>query len=144
VTNRNIALDEKNYVSNANYSFLYGLKFDMSIFRCRGILSDIPNYAAYLKILNGVLEEYGDVLLRGNFVDTEGFSIDNDALLAEGYRSDVNLAVVLWNSTELQQSFHVNVPSGYLNESLRISVAGVQKGSMQNLEPDEMALLIFE
>ncbi|MBN1877657.1 MAG: hypothetical protein JXA33_25770 [Anaerolineae bacterium] len=143
VTNRNIALDESNYVTNANFSFLHGLKFDISIFRCRGTLRDIPNYAAYLKQLNQVLATYSSFLLRGTFVDTEGFVIDNDALLAKGYRTRDGLAVVVWNHTSYPQSFHIDVPNGHLDEMVSISVAGIQKGTIQSLKPNEMTVVIF-
>ena len=40
--------DERNYRDNIHFSLLYGLRFDMTIFRCQGELDDIPNYRDYL------------------------------------------------------------------------------------------------
>ncbi len=104
MTNRECGEDENNYLTYANHSFLYGLRFDMTIHRCCGSLSDIPNYAAYLKYINSLREKYSDFLLKGRFVDNEGFSIDNSEVLGKSYRScDGRLVVALWNPTEKAQ-----------------------------------------
>jgi hypothetical protein len=109
MTNRECGEDEDNYLTYANYSFLYGLRFDMTIHRCCGSLSDIPNYTAYLKYINSLREKYSDFLLKGKFVDNEGFSIDNTEILGKGYRSsDGRLAVALWNPTESSLIFTVS------------------------------------
>ena len=60
----------------AGFSFLYGLRFDMTIYRCCGSLRDIPRYAAYLKEISALYERYGDFLLRGRFVDGDGVALE--------------------------------------------------------------------
>ena len=37
MTNRGMALDETNYVDNINYTFIMGMSFDLTIFRCLGL-----------------------------------------------------------------------------------------------------------
>ena len=82
------------------YSFVLGLRFDMTIHRCCGSLSDIPNYAAYLKEITGLYNEYADYILRGAFVDTDGFTCSDPAVIAKGYvAKDGSMAVALWNPT---------------------------------------------
>jgi hypothetical protein len=106
MTNRNVAHDEVNYRENANYSFVYGLRFDMSIYRCCGSLSDLPNYAAYLKELNSLRAQYQDFLLKGRFIDQEGFCLDNAAIVAKGYKAeDGRMAVALWNQSDCCQCY---------------------------------------
>lgn len=103
MTNRECGEDEDNYKTYANHSFIYGLRFDMTIHRCCGSLSDIPNYAAYLKDINGLRETYGDYLLKGRFVDNEGFccSSREGTVIAKGYlAADGRLAVAYWNTAE--------------------------------------------
>ena len=66
MTNRECGEDENHYRAYAGYSFLLGLRFDMTIWRCCGSLKDIPNYAAYLKQLNAVSTEYAEFVQRGS------------------------------------------------------------------------------
>lgn len=104
MTNRECGEDEDNYKAMAGYSFLLGLRFDMTIYRCCGSLRDIPNYAAYLKELNGLYHQYADYILRGTFVDTDGFTNSNRAVLAKGWKSaSGDMAVTLWNPTGSDQ-----------------------------------------
>lgn len=113
MTNRECGQDEEDYLSRANYSFLYGLRFDMTIYRCCGTLSDVPNYAAYLSRLNALRDRHAAWLLRGRFVDGEGFRIDNPAVRAKAYRADDgSLAVAAWNPTAEKASFTLGWDGG--------------------------------
>ena len=100
LTNRECGEDEDHYLAMAGYSFVLGLRFDMTIHRCCGSLSDIPHYAAYLKEITGLYNEYADYILRGRFVDTDGFACSDPAVIAKGYEAkDGSMAVALWNPT---------------------------------------------
>ena len=88
MTNRECGEDENHYLANAGHSFMMGLRFDMTIFRCCGSLKDIPNYNAYLKELNALYARYEKHLLRGKFVDTDGFTWNNDAVYVKGYLAE--------------------------------------------------------
>ena len=104
MTNRECGEDEKNYRANASYSFLMGLRFDMTIYRCCGTFKDIPHYAAYLKELNALYQTHADYLLRGRFVDTDGFTADNPLVRVKGWAgAKGGLAVTLWNPTGAPQ-----------------------------------------
>lgn len=105
MTNRECGEDENHYLAMAGYSFLLGLRFDMTIYRCCGSLSDIPTYAAYLKELNGLYTKYADYILRGTFVDTDGFTSDNARVYAKAWRSaQGGMAFTLWNPTDEDQA----------------------------------------
>jgi len=71
-------------------------------------LSDIPNYAVYLKELNGLRARYQEFLLKGRFIDNEGFCLDNQDLAAKAYRAgDGRVAVVLWNKGDCSQCYSI-------------------------------------
>lgn len=109
VTNRECGQDESDYRNAVNRSVLFGLRFDMTIFRCCGMLADIPAYRDYLKEVNALLDAHKDTLLTGKFRDTDGFSIDNPALRAKSFESDQGrLEVVIWNPTDGKQNCSVN------------------------------------
>ncbi len=120
MTNRECGQDEEAYLAIAGYSFLYGLRFDMTIYRCCGSLSDIPNYAAYLKKLNGLYAQFSEYILKGTFVDSEGITWDNKQVFMKGWRSaSGKLAVTLWNPTDQDQTVEIESASG----KTRVTVA---------------------
>ncbi len=120
LTNRECGEDEEHYKAFAGYSFVMGLRFDMTIFRCCGSLKDIPNYAAYLKELNALYQKHKKHLLKGRFVDTDGFETDNAHVVAKGYRAeDGSIAVAMWNPTGVEQKVTI-VRDG---ESMTVMVA---------------------
>lgn len=120
MTNRECGEDETNYLALAGYSFLLGLRFDMTIYRCCGSFKDIPNYTRYLKELNGLYHQYADYLLRGTFVDTDGFTCSNPYVLAKGWKGKQGgMAVTLWNPTEREQRVTLRAEHG---EPVTISV----------------------
>ena len=85
----------------------------MTIYRCCGSLSDIPRYASYLAEVNALRASHADTLLRGRFVDEDGFAWDNRALRAKGYMGDAGQeAVVLWNPTDAPLTTTVTFDNG--------------------------------
>ena len=128
ITNRERGQDESDYRNDVNHTALLGLRFDMTIFRCCGALSDIPRYAAYLKEVNALRQKHADTLLRGRFVDEDGFSWDQKAIRAKGYVGDHGQeAVVLWNPTDVPVKTTVAFDNGVCAECLvepqRLAVA---------------------
>ena len=100
MTNRNNALDEENYLDNCNYSFVYNLAFDLSIFRCSGLPSDIPNYTAYMKELIALRQQHSKFFHYGKFVDEDGFRCDKKVFTQKAYLAeDGSLGVAVWNSS---------------------------------------------
>ena len=107
-TNRECGEDEDHYRAMAGYSFLLGLRFDMTIYRCCGSLKDLPAYTAYLRELNALYRRYEKHLLRGRFVDTDGFTADNPYVCVKGWQAeDGTLAVTVWNPTAHERTVHI-------------------------------------
>jgi len=108
MTNRECGEDENAYKAMAGYSFLLGLRFDMTIYRCCGSLKDIPHYTEYLKVLNALYHKYQKHLLRGKFVDTDGFTWNNPYVYVKGWKAeDGTMAVTLWNPTAEEQTVEI-------------------------------------
>ena len=117
ITNRECGQDESDYRSDVNRTALLGLRYDMTIYRCCGTLSDIPRYAAYLAAVNALRAKYADTLLRGRFVDEDGFRWSNHALRAKGYvGSRGQESVLLWNPTDESLTTTVTFDNGVSGE----------------------------
>ena len=112
-TNRNMAMDEKNYVENINYTFIMGLAYDLSIFRCLGLPSEIPNYTAYMQKALALRKENAKHLIYGTFVDTDGFKVDHPAMRCIGYvAEDGSLGVACWNTAKEAVTFTLSGDNG--------------------------------
>ncbi|HHU03232.1 MAG TPA: hypothetical protein GXZ91_08925 [Christensenellaceae bacterium] len=121
-TNRECGQDEDHYRAMAGYSFLLGLRFDMTVYRCCGSLKNLPNYTAYLMELNALYHRYEKHLLRGLFVDTDGFTADNPYVYVKGWQAeDGTMAVTLWNPTS--QSRTVTITNTQTGNATVVSVA---------------------
>ncbi|AEV30185.1 hypothetical protein SpiGrapes_2415 [Sphaerochaeta pleomorpha str. Grapes] len=138
MTNRESGEDDSDYRNNCNKTFLYGLRFDMTIFRCCGTFDDIPLYRAYLKQLNEIRLAHRDTLLDGCFVDEFGFEIndvmadgapvsyDEGKLKAKSYMSTSGkLTVVLWNRTDLAMDISLTFIGSGCRASVHISAQSI-------------------
>ena len=101
MVNRNMALDEENMLDNCNYTFMYGLAFDLSIFRCAGTPEDIPNYTAYAAKLIALRKQWAKYFFHGLFIDEDGFTAANGVFRQKAYRAqDGGLGIAVWNDTD--------------------------------------------
>lgn len=112
-TNRNNALDEENMYTQINYSFLYNLAFDLSIFRCCGTPKDIPAYTAYMKKIIALREQHRDFFFDGRFIDEDGFTADGGGFRNKAYRAaDGRLGIAVWNPAGEGTVTYTNTETG--------------------------------
>jgi hypothetical protein len=140
VTNRESGQDERDHRDHVHFGLLYGLRYDMTIFRCQGELDDIPSYKAYLAKVNAMRLAHKDLLLNGRFVDNEGFSLDNPALCAKAYRAGGRLGIVVWNPTDLEQRFAVRTEGRFLQA---VAPEGERATLPKVIAADSVMLLVW-
>ena len=80
--------DDVDVQRHVNNTVLDGQRNDIEIYRCRGIISDVPVYQAYLNQVNVIKEKYKDCLLLGRYNDVFGFTCSNDQLDARSFISE--------------------------------------------------------
>ncbi|MBE7046043.1 MAG: hypothetical protein E7396_01370 [Ruminococcaceae bacterium] len=86
---------------NINYSFIYNLRFDLSIARCCATPVSIPNYCKYMKEILAIRNKYRDYLIDGKFADVDGFETNGNSFRAKSYISkDGRLGVAIWNCSD--------------------------------------------
>lgn len=100
ITNRELGQDEENYRDKTNFTFIYGLAFDMTIYRCCGSMDDIPEYAGYIKKAIDLRKKHSKYLHYGTFIGDDGFAVvaPEGHIRAKAYRAaDGSIGVAVWN-----------------------------------------------
>lgn len=131
MTNREMALDETDYREKINFTFIMGFAFDLSIFRCLGLPSEIPEYVKYMKQALALRQENAEYLIKGKFVDTVGFTVDQPLVRCIGYRAeDGSLGVACWNTAAESTTVTICTDEG--------------KSQMVSMEPNSIAFVAFK
>ncbi len=68
----------------------------------------------YLKAVTDFARRHAALLWQGRFVDTEGFSLTGDGLIAKAYRTEKQLGVIVWNPTSTARFARIEVPGAQL------------------------------
>ncbi|MBN8216430.1 MAG: hypothetical protein J0L75_07285 [Spirochaetes bacterium] len=102
--------DDTDIERRVNHAVLKGLRSDVEIYRCRKTIHEAPRYEAYLSRVNALRQRQADVLLRGAYRDTLGFSLDNPELEARAFAHGDELAVVFAQSHREVEEAQLTVP----------------------------------
>ena len=134
--------DDNDVPRRVNNTLLKGLRNDIEVFRCRGLIDETPVYQAHLAKINAIRHDFPELLLEGRFTATEGFGCSNPKLIARSYTAENRLAVVVTNTGEKKQKGKITVPGYKLIDSRRIG--GKVSGNSVILAQNDIAVLIFE
>jgi hypothetical protein len=129
VSDRDIR-DETDFERRANYALLVGLVHDLEIYRCRRTIAAMPRYQKHLAKLNALRDRHHDLLVRGRYRDTLGFTNSNPEVEARAFVAGQRLAVVLTQSHLPRVTTKVSVPG--------------QKQITVTLKRHQVAVLEFE
>ncbi len=110
-TDRDIR-DDTDIERRVNMAILRGYRSDIEIYRCRALIDETPHYKQYLTEVNRLRDCYRDLILNGQFIDTEGFILDNPELSASAFKNDNRVAVVVTQSHLPEATATLEVP-GY-------------------------------
>ena len=91
-----------------NYAFMYGFRFDVSVYRGRKcIVSDLPDYAAHIKKLIDLKERYHSFFYNGRFACNHKLSLPKGVRFAEYQNNVGETLLVLWNDSDAPIEFTV-------------------------------------
>lgn len=97
-TNRTIQEEYDGYKQDLTYAFVFGLRFCVSIHRCRGHLGQMPEYTRHLAWLNDLRRRFQDYLIHGRFTCTTVADLPQQFVRAEYLHADgKRLLRILWN-----------------------------------------------
>ncbi len=134
--------DDNDVPRRVNNTLLKGLRNDIEVFRCRGLIDETPVYQEHLAKVNAIRNEFPDLLLEGRYTATDGLRCSNPAIIARSYTAGDRMAVVATNTGARVQECRIDVPGYNFSESRTIGQASVNKNKLR-LEQNALAVLIF-
>ena len=134
--------DDNDVPRRVNNTLLKGLRNDIEVFRCRGLIDETPVYQAHLAKINAIRHDFAELLLEGRYTAMDGFACSNAALTARSYTAGSRMAVVVTNTGAKKQKGRISVP-GYKLTDCR-AIGGKVSGTSVTLAQNELAVLIFE
>ncbi|MHA4846720.1 DUF6259 domain-containing protein [Flavitalea antarctica] len=105
--------DDFDIERRVNHTVLKGLRNDVEIYRCRGLIDETPHYQQYLTKINKLKERFAELLLLGRYTDTEGLETDNKQIEARRFENKNKAAVVLTQSFLSSATTKLKIPAGY-------------------------------
>ncbi len=98
--------DRDDFKRILNYSFAYGFRFDVSIYRGRkSIISDLPGYASYVRKLLDMKKMYSGYFYRGRFVCRHTPALPEKVRMTQYENADGQILLVLWNDSDRPVEF---------------------------------------
>lgn len=142
-TNRDGGYDETAFRHHIGFAMLNGFRFDMSVYRCRGSMADLPNYAQILPRVRNLHRTADNLVMTGRYTHDDEYGLAADPLQHAGYLgSDGRLAVVTWNPGDTA----VNCPRPDCGRPLQrvVDLEGSHPASASHrLDPEDVAIWIF-
>ena len=134
--------DDNDVPRRVNNTLLKGLRNDIEVFRCRGLIDETPVYQSHLAKINALRHVWPELLLEGRYTATDGFRCSN-ALIARSYSGGDRMAVVVTNTGEKPQKGTVQVPGYRFVEGRNLDFDALSSTTV-NLRQNDLAVLIFE
>ena len=135
--------DDNDVPRRVNNTLLKGLRNDIEVFRCRGLIDETPVYQEHLAKVNAIRHEFPDLLLKGRYTATDGFTCSNPDVVARSYTQGDSMAVVATYTGEGRKKAGIDVP-GYSFKDSRVIGDAAVTGSSISLGQNGLAVLVFE
>ncbi len=135
--------DDNDVPRRVNNTLLKGLRNDIEVFRCRGLIDETPVYQAHLAKVNALRHAWPELLLEGRYTATDSFSCSNAALTARSYCAGDKIAVVVTNTGEKRQKGTIQAPGYRFAEGRNLDFDSLSSPSV-NLKQNDLVVLVYE
>ena len=135
--------DDNDVPRRVNNTLLKGLRNDIEVFRCRGLIDETPVYQVHLAKINALRHAWPDLLLEGRYTAMDGFTCSNAALTARSYTAGDRIAVVVTNTGDKRQKGTVRVPGYRFAEGRNLDFEPLSSGKV-DLSENELVVLVYE
>ena len=135
--------DDNDVPRRVNNTLLKGLRNDIEVFRCRGLIDETPVYQAHLAQVNAIRHRFPELLLEGRFAYQDDFSCRNDAIVSREFVNGNRMAVVATYLGDGRASGRLDAPGWKPVDHAVIGDARV-RGNRVSLGPNDLAVVVFE
>ena len=135
--------DDNDVPRRVNNTLLKGLRNDIEVFRCRGLIDETPVYQAHLARVNAIRHRFPELLLEGRFAFQDDFSCSNEAIVAREFVNGNRMAVVATYLGKGRASGRIDAPGWEAAEHAVIGDARV-RGNRLDLGQNDVAVVVFE
>ena len=135
--------DDNDVPHRVGNTLLKGLRNDIEVFRCRGLIDETPVYQEYLSQVNAIRHEFPELLLEGRYTATEGFSFSEPLITCRSYSASGRIAIVALNTVDGPRTGSIKVPGGKRIACRTIGDASI-RGKYVRLGHNALAVLIYE
>ena len=140
--------DDTDIERRVNHTVLKGLRNDVEIYRCRALIDETPHYQEYLTKINQLKDRFKDLLLLGNYMDTEGVQHTSPDIEARRFDDGDKTAIVLTQSHLSSANTTLKIPEGYaFSEMEKVGEADIKpnKNDIEiNLEKHSLVVIILK
>ena len=136
--------DDNDVPRRVGNTLLRGLRNDIEVFRCRGLIDETPVYRAYLAGVNAIRHAFPGQLLTGRFAYMDDISCSNPRIEAREYCGEGKIAVVAALQREGKESARILVPGYRLTDYRCLGDARVSRTGNIRLGTYGLAVLLFE
>ena len=128
-------------VRRVNNTLVKGLRNDIEVFRCRGLIDETPAYQEYLGKINALRRKY-PLLLEGRFAWHDDFELSNPAITACEFAGEDCMAIVMTSENRGYETSWLKVPGYELVEASTLGDARANATSVR-LGQYGVAVLLF-
>ena len=137
--------DDNDVPRRVNNTLLKGLRNDIEVFRCRGLIDETPVYQTHLAKINALRHAWPELLLEGRYTATDGFRYTHPSpgLVARSYTDGSRLAIVVTNTGDKPVMSGLDVPGYHFVEGRDLEGRKLDSPLMK-LCQNELMVLIYE
>ena len=135
--------DDSDIPRRVGNTLLKGLRNDIEIYRCRGLIDETPVYQKYLRQVNDVRKDFPE-LLTGRFIHTDGIGCSDPDVTVRGFAGDGRIAVVAASQKAGRRGAAVRIPGYHITDVRTIGDAAAFTSGHVSLRQYGIAVLRFE
>ena len=135
--------DDSDIPRRVGNTLLKGLRNDIEVYRCRGLIDETPVYQQFLRQVNAVRNDFPE-LLTGRFICTDGISCSDPDVVVRGFADQDRITVVATSQKAGRRGAAVRIPGYHVAEVRCIGDAHAFTSGLVNLRQNSFAVLRFE
>ena len=135
--------DDSDIPRRVGNTLLKGLRNDIEVFRCRGLIDETPVYQRFLRQVNDVRADFPE-LLSGRFICADGIEWDDPDIVVRGFAGPERIALVATTQKAGRRGTVVRIPGYHISQVRTVGQASAFTSGRINLRQHTFAVLLFE